>query len=133
MSQRARPPVVAMTCSVVNARSLMVPRMRRSAVLATATCQGIEFAERIDGQVFGLQRGLDRRDDGRADRAQAGGSDVRHEHREQGADVGHQQAFAPVDPDQVGIPVLLAGFADGRLRHPQQRQHLGGASQHHKS
>lgn len=40
MSQRARPPVVAMTCSVVNARSLMVPRMRRSAVLATATCQG---------------------------------------------------------------------------------------------
>jgi putative transposase len=35
--------------------------------------------------------------------------------------------------DQVGIPVPRAGFADGRLRHPQQRQHLGGASQHHES
>src|SRR5574337_1687187 len=40
MSQWARPPAVAMTCSVVNTRSPMVPRMRRSAVLATATCWG---------------------------------------------------------------------------------------------
>ncbi len=31
-----RPPAVAMRCSVVNARSLMVPRTRRSAVLAMA-------------------------------------------------------------------------------------------------
>jgi hypothetical protein len=62
------------------------------------------------GKVFGLQRGLDRRDDGRADRAQTGGSDVRHEHRKQGAGVAHQQAFAPVDPDQVGIPVLYDSY-----------------------
>lgn len=79
---------------------------------------GIEIAKRIDGQAFGMQRGLDRRRDGRADRAQPGGGDVGHEHREQGAGVGHQQAFASVDPDQMGIPVGRAGFPDGRLRHP---------------
>lgn len=94
---------------------------------------GIEIAKRIDGQAFGMQRGLDRRRDGRADRAQPGGGDVGHEHREQGAGVGHQQAFASVDPDQMGIPVGRAGFPDGRLRHPQQRQHLGGTSQHPES
>ena len=32
---------------------------------------GIKIAQRIHGQAFGVQRGLDRRDDRRADRAQA--------------------------------------------------------------
>ena len=49
MSPRARPPAVAMTCSVVNAKSLMVPRMRRSAVLATATCRGSRSPSVSDG------------------------------------------------------------------------------------
>src|SRR5258705_8563152 len=43
-----------------------------------------KIAQRIDRAAVRVQRCPDRRDDGRADRAQAGGGDVRHEHREQG-------------------------------------------------
>ena len=68
----------------------------------------VKLRERLGGESFRFQLGLDRLDDVVAQRTQIRHTDASPEHGEQRAGVGEQETFLPLDPAEVQIPVVVA-------------------------
>lgn len=69
-----------------------------------------------------VERSGDRVDEQRADRIEVVLADIRHKNRESGARVCDEQTLAPVEPQQVQIPVVVAGFDLGERRRTEAEQ-----------
>src|SRR5205085_10983045 len=67
---------------------------------------GVKAAEHVAWQTFIEQGGCEQIDDAALERAQIRGADGGDEEREQRARVGDQETLAPVEPEQVRIPVV---------------------------
>ncbi len=94
---------------------------------------GVENTEHIHREGLIVERAGDRIDEERADRVEIVLADIRHKNRESGAGVYDEQALAPVEPEQVQIPIVVTGFDLGQLRWPEadQLQRFCGAANDH--
>ena len=70
---------------------------------------GSEAAEGVDGESLLDQGAFEQLDDAASDRAQVSDAHVGEEEREQCAGMDDEQALAAVEPEQVRVPVVLAG------------------------
>ncbi len=94
---------------------------------------GVKAAEHVARQTFIEQGGCEQIDDAALERAQIGGADGGDEEREQRARVGDQETLAPVEPEQVRIPVVALWRRldqPDRLL-PEQIEQLGAAADDH--
>lgn len=94
---------------------------------------GVKAAEHVDRQTFIEQGGCEQIDDAALERAQIGDADGGNEEREQRARVGDQKTLAPVEPEQVRLPVVALWR---RLDQPdrllaEQSEQLPGAADDH--
>ncbi len=93
----------------------------------------VEDAESVQREALAYKLLLNQSHDRCSDWHQIGLMDVWNEDRKQGTRVGEQQTFPTVQPDQVGVPILV-GSHDGHQVSPagaQKLQRLGRAPENH--
>ena len=76
--------------------------------LGEADVVGVEAAEGVDRHSLLEQCAFEQTDDPPSDRAQLGEADIGDEDREQRAGVDDQQALAPIEPEHVRVPIVVA-------------------------
>lgn len=95
---------------------------------------GVESTENVARQALRAKLFLDGSDNVRTRRAQLGEADVYAKDGKQRVGVGDQQTLAPIDPEHVGVPVVVARrlFGQGDAT-PEQAEQLLCAPQYHRA
>lgn len=92
---------------------------------------GSKIAEGANGKPLNEELPLDQPGDEVVRRAQVGRPDVGLEDREQGVGVGEQQTFAPVEDEEVSVPVAAIGLLRRQLLWADHVEQLLRAPKHH--
>jgi len=111
----------------------MTPRTCRLAVLASWTSPGSRRPSTSIGNASFVQRSREQLGDATLERAQIADADVGDKEREERAGMDGEQALAPVDPEEVGVPVVAGWWGvDERDRMlAEQVEQLAGAADDH--
>src|SRR5487761_279687 len=94
---------------------------------------GIENGESVEREALSFKLLVNESYDRWSDRHQIGLMDVRNEGREQSARMGEKQAFPTVQPEQVGVPILVGVLESHQVRwaRAQKLQRLSRAAENH--
>jgi len=93
----------------MKALSFMQPSTLRSTVRAIDEIQRMQRPEDVDGEVFCFEFAFDQADYPGPKRSQFGFANGGCKYGEEAAGVGDQQTLAPVEVEEIRVPVLWVG------------------------